>query len=177
VRQHLHDRMGSVSASRAELDAWARGRNPSVRTVGSRPMALSSRFGFASDTAQTAAISASGRRQRCEDSRDHTLREWPSSTGRTTAPGSLTTRPDPETRYSCQTVAGDRAGSPSSLRPPGSTLIFPCGRRTGLSSTTFGVRSQTNWTSGASLRVAELLNGSRRTIRACVIRSYWTGER
>jgi Tol biopolymer transport system component len=27
VRRHLHDRMGSVYASRAELDAWARGRN------------------------------------------------------------------------------------------------------------------------------------------------------
>ena len=28
VHRHLHDRMGSVYASRAELDAWARGRNP-----------------------------------------------------------------------------------------------------------------------------------------------------
>jgi Tol biopolymer transport system component len=27
VHRHLHDRMGSVSASRAELDAWARSRN------------------------------------------------------------------------------------------------------------------------------------------------------
>src|ERR1700687_6113652 len=27
VRRHLHDRMGSVYASRAELEAWARGRN------------------------------------------------------------------------------------------------------------------------------------------------------
>src|SRR5206468_3418833 len=27
VHRHLHDRMGSVHASRAELDAWARGRN------------------------------------------------------------------------------------------------------------------------------------------------------
>jgi Tol biopolymer transport system component len=27
VHRHLHDRMGSVYASRAELDAWARGRN------------------------------------------------------------------------------------------------------------------------------------------------------
>ena len=27
VHRHLHDRMGSVNASRAELDAWVRGRN------------------------------------------------------------------------------------------------------------------------------------------------------
>src|SRR5271166_675949 len=27
VHRHLHDRMGSVYASRAELDTWARGRN------------------------------------------------------------------------------------------------------------------------------------------------------
>ncbi|MGC2613334.1 MAG: hypothetical protein WA354_04820, partial [Terracidiphilus sp.] len=27
VHRHLHERIGSVSASRAELDAWARGRN------------------------------------------------------------------------------------------------------------------------------------------------------
>ena len=27
VHRHLHDRMGSVYASRAELDAWVRGRN------------------------------------------------------------------------------------------------------------------------------------------------------
>src|SRR2546429_502631 len=27
VHRHLHERMGSVYASRAELDAWARGRN------------------------------------------------------------------------------------------------------------------------------------------------------
>src|SRR6266568_3905422 len=27
VHRHQHDRMGSVYASRAELDAWARGRN------------------------------------------------------------------------------------------------------------------------------------------------------
>jgi hypothetical protein len=27
VHRHLHDRMGSIYASRAELDAWVRGRN------------------------------------------------------------------------------------------------------------------------------------------------------
>jgi Tol biopolymer transport system component len=30
VHRHLHDRMGSVYASRAELDAWTRSRNPPV---------------------------------------------------------------------------------------------------------------------------------------------------
>ncbi len=30
VHRHQHDRMGSVYASRAELDAWSRGRNPRV---------------------------------------------------------------------------------------------------------------------------------------------------
>jgi Tol biopolymer transport system component len=30
VHRHLHDRLGSVYASRAELDAWARSRNPQV---------------------------------------------------------------------------------------------------------------------------------------------------
>ena len=30
VHRHLHDRMGSVYASRAELDAWTRSRNPSA---------------------------------------------------------------------------------------------------------------------------------------------------
>ncbi len=35
VHRHLHDRMGSVFASRAELDAWARGRNlPAARGNG-----------------------------------------------------------------------------------------------------------------------------------------------
>jgi Tol biopolymer transport system component len=33
VHRHLHDRMGSVYASRAELDAWSRGRNPQVGEV------------------------------------------------------------------------------------------------------------------------------------------------
>src|ERR1700676_3893557 len=28
VHRHLHDRMGSVYASRAELDAWTQSRNP-----------------------------------------------------------------------------------------------------------------------------------------------------
>src|SRR3954464_7405867 len=28
VHRHLHDRIGTVYASQAELDAWVRGRNP-----------------------------------------------------------------------------------------------------------------------------------------------------
>jgi eukaryotic-like serine/threonine-protein kinase len=34
VHRHLHDRMGSVSASRAELDAWTRSRNPAAQENG-----------------------------------------------------------------------------------------------------------------------------------------------
>jgi Tol biopolymer transport system component len=33
VHRHLHDRMGTVFASRAELDAWARSRNPPAAEV------------------------------------------------------------------------------------------------------------------------------------------------
>jgi Tol biopolymer transport system component len=33
VHRHLHDRMGSVYASRAELDAWVKGRNPRAAEV------------------------------------------------------------------------------------------------------------------------------------------------
>ena len=33
IHRHLHDRMGSVYASRAELDAWVRGRNPRAAEV------------------------------------------------------------------------------------------------------------------------------------------------
>src|ERR1700720_3539301 len=37
VHRHLHDRMGSVYASRAELDVWARGRNlPAAQENGDR---------------------------------------------------------------------------------------------------------------------------------------------
>ena len=99
--------------------------NPSIRTWGSRPMALWSRFGCASQTARTAAISASGRCRHWAASRGHTWKAWPSSTGRATAPGSRTTRPAPETRCSSQTAAGDRRIGPSSLRLPGSTAHFP----------------------------------------------------
>ncbi len=60
----------------------------------------------------------------------------------------------------------DRRVGPSSLRLPGSTLTFRCGRPTRHSSTSSRARSRTNWTSGASLQPAELLNGSRRTMGA-----------
>lgn len=38
VRRHLHDRMGSVYASRAELDSWARGRNLRVAQKNVNPV-------------------------------------------------------------------------------------------------------------------------------------------
>src|ERR1700692_4945032 len=122
-------------------------------------MDLSSRFGFASKMARPAATSASGRCQRWAENPGHTLKVWLSSTGPTTAPDSHTTRPDPETRYSCQTAPGDRRGGPYLLRLPGSTVTFHCGHPTRHSSTSFRVPSQTNWIFGASLHPAELLNG------------------
>jgi len=77
--------------------------NPSVRTLGFRPMGPWLRFGFARRTNQAAPTSASGRYQRSvEESRSPTLKEWPSSIGRTTAPNSRTTHLDPETRCSYQ---------------------------------------------------------------------------
>ena len=53
---------------------------------------------------------------------------------------------------------------PFSLRLPGSTVTFRCGRLTRHSSTSFRVRCRTNWTSGASVQPAELLSGSHRTM-------------
>ena len=40
VHRHLHDKIGSVYASRAELDAWARGRNlpASARRTATMPL-------------------------------------------------------------------------------------------------------------------------------------------
>lgn len=37
VRRHLHDRLGSVYASRAELDAWMRSRHSAQQAVGEAP--------------------------------------------------------------------------------------------------------------------------------------------
>ncbi len=37
VHRHLHERLGSVSASRQELDAWARGRNIQAEKENARP--------------------------------------------------------------------------------------------------------------------------------------------
>ena len=115
---------------------------------------------------RAAATSASGRCLHWAASRGHTLKAWPSSTGRTTAPGSHTTRPAPETRCSCPTAACDRRVGPSSLRLPGSTVTFRCGRPTRHSSTSSRASSRTNWTSGAFVQPVELLNGSRRTMGA-----------
>jgi len=79
--------------------------NPSCAPWGSRPIALSSRFGFASRRLEAEATSASGRCQRWADSRGHTLKAWPSSTGSrrlpTRVPHARTRRP----AVSCQTAA------------------------------------------------------------------------
>ncbi len=138
--------------------------NPSVRTLGFSPDGSFVTFWVRKQdgSRRAPATSASGRCQRWADSRSHTSKAWRSSTGPTTAPDSRTTRRDPETRCSYQTAAGDRRVGPSSLRLPGFTLTFRCGRPTRHSSTSSKVPCQTNWTSGASVQPAEPLNGSRR---------------
>ena len=59
------------------------------------------------------------------DSRGHTSRALPNSTGRPTAPGSLTTRPDQETRCSCPTAAFASGGRPIFTAPAGLHSHFP----------------------------------------------------
>ncbi len=85
--------------------------------------------------------------------------------------------PGPGDRYSSPTESGILEAGPSSPRPPGSTLTFPCGRPTRHSSTSSKAPFRTNWTSGVSPQPAELLNGSPRTMHMLAIRSYWIGTR
>ncbi len=122
---------------------------------------LSSPFGFAGPTARAAATLASGRCLPWAASRGHTLKAWPSLTGRTTAPGSRTTLPAPETRCSSRTAAGDRRIGPSSPRHPGSTATFPCGRPTAHSFTSSRAASRTNWISGVSVQPGDPLSESQ----------------
>src|SRR5580704_4531811 len=129
-------------------------------------MVLWLRFGVARRAARAAVTSVSGQCQRWVASRDHILKALPSSTGRTTAPDWCTTRLDPEIRCLFQTAAGNRRVGPSSLRLPGPTVTFRCGRPTMHLSTSSRVPSQTSWTFGASLQSAELPNGLRRTLGA-----------
>ncbi len=216
VHRHVHDKMGSVYASRVELDAWARGRNiraadngrtvlenesdvaPLVEPIppktaastsrtwwtGVFPLALvaaalvigiglwlrgkeyfwrnpiaDARFQTITDVdavAQAATVSRDGHFVAFLSDRD----------GQMTAPNSRTTHLDPEIRCSYQTVSADRKTSPFLGRLPGCTVTFHCGRRMRHSSTSFRVRSQINWTSGAFVQMAELPNGSRRTMGA-----------
>jgi hypothetical protein len=57
-------------------------------------------------------------------------------------------------------------GRPIFTAPTGLHSHFPFGRRTRHLSTSSRVPSRINWTSGASVHPAELLNGSRPTVRA-----------
>ena len=45
VHRHLHDKLGSVYASRAELDAWTRGRNPAAAVENGSDAAVASSAG------------------------------------------------------------------------------------------------------------------------------------
>ena len=106
--------------------------NPSIRTLGFSPDGSLVTFWVRRPGGRTAATLASGRFLHWAASRGLTWKVWPSSTGRATAPGSPTTPPAPETHCSSQTAAGDRRIGLSSLRHPGSTVTFPCGRPTGI---------------------------------------------
>ncbi len=68
----------------------------------------------------------------------------------------------PAVRIRRQPATGGPAHLHCACRAP--QLTFPCGRRTGHSSTSSRGGSRTNWTSGASVQPAELPNGSRRTM-------------
>ena len=47
VHRHLHDKLGSVYASRAELDAWTRGRNPAAAAENGSDAGIASSAGVA----------------------------------------------------------------------------------------------------------------------------------
>src|ERR1700721_1550847 len=51
VHRHLHDRMGSVNASRAELDAWVRGRSLRAAQADEKAAAPSNPLAQAPNTA------------------------------------------------------------------------------------------------------------------------------
>jgi len=123
-----------------QMDVWLRSsvlefhnltrgmsRNSSILRCapGFRPIALSSRFGSQARRLDE-ATSASGRAT-LGDSRGHTLKAWPSSTGRATAPDSVP-HAGPETRCSCQRSRRSEVG-PSSLHCR-LHCHFPCGRPT-----------------------------------------------
>src|SRR6267142_1786703 len=136
-------------------------------------MDLWSPFGFANQAGQGRGTLVSGPHLHWAASRGPTLKAWPSLTGRATDPDSPITPPDPEILYSCRTVTLNRKTGQSSLRLRVSTLIFHCGHRTGPSSTSSKVRSQTSWTSGGSVRLAERPKGLPRTMGASVTPSCW----
>ena len=136
-------RLGAVSQSNSRKRAGAcQSIDPHAGI--SHPTALWSRFGFASRPARGTAPLASGRRQPWADSRSHTWKAWPSTTGRAMAPGSPTTRPDQEIHCLFPRAAGDPAIGPSSRRRRVSTLTFPYGRPAGHSFTSTWAPFRTN---------------------------------
>jgi len=139
--------------------------NPSVRTLGFSPDSSLVTFWVRRQGGSSGRLtSASGRCQPLGGQpRPYLEGVAEFGTGRTTAPGSRTTRLDPETRCSCQTANCDRRESPSSLHLLGSHCHFPLWA----SDAAFiyfvqGSPTQINWTSGASPRRRRISwNGSR----------------
>ena len=138
--------------------------NPSIRTLGFSPDGSLVTFWIRKPGGRAAATSAFGRCLHWAASRGHTLKAWPSSTGRTTVPGSHTTRPGPgDPLFVSDGSRRSRIG-PSSLRLPGSTVTFRCGRPT--ESFIYFVRGFTPGQTGHlayPAQPAEPLSGSRRT--------------
>ncbi len=60
VHRHLHDRMGSVYASRAELDAWVRGRNLRAAQENGDDCSLVHSTGTATDSRRSARLGPNG---------------------------------------------------------------------------------------------------------------------
>jgi DNA-binding winged helix-turn-helix (wHTH) protein len=137
--------------------------NPSVRTLGFSPDGSQVTFWVRKKDASNEGDISIGPFRRSGDSRCRTLKVRQSSTGRTMARNSRTTHQGPEIHCSCRTATARPRRVPSSPQRPESTRTFRCGLPTIGLSTSSWVLSQTNWISGASLRLAEPPNGSRPT--------------
>ena len=66
VHRHQHDKMGSVHASRAELEAWPRSRSISVVAEGAEPGALPGEAGRESEQPGESPMAAASRRRRVQ---------------------------------------------------------------------------------------------------------------
>ena len=121
--------------------------NPAVRELAFSPdSSLVTYWGRKPDSARV--ISVSSPFPRLAASPKRILRALPSTIGRATDRGWLTTHRAQETRYTYRTEAVERWIARSSPRLPDHMPIFSCGRRTRYTSTSFKVRCPTSSISG-----------------------------